>query len=51
MEKLQQRFTVEDERNTLPEPFYWGLLPFLWKRLRGWRDQYGRKARFIGFNS
>lgn len=28
----------------VPEPFYWGLLPWLWKRMTGWRDQYGRKA-------
>ncbi len=30
----------------IPEPYYWGLLPFLWKRLTGWRDPYGRKAAF-----
>lgn len=33
----------------LPEPFSWGLLPWLWRRLTGWRDQYGRSAQFIGW--
>lgn len=33
----------------IPEPYYWGLVPFLWKRLTGWRDEYGRKAQFIGW--
>lgn len=33
----------------IPEPFHWGLIPFLWKRLTGYRDAYGRKAQFIGF--
>jgi hypothetical protein len=32
----------------VPEPFLWGLLPWLWRRLTGWRDAYGRSARFIG---
>ncbi len=26
-----------------PEPFYWGLFPWIWLRLTGWRDEYGRK--------
>lgn len=33
----------------VPEPFYWGLLPWLYRRLTGWRDEYGRKAQFIGW--
>ena len=33
----------------LPLPFYWGLLPFLWKRITGWKDQYGRKAYLISW--
>lgn len=32
-----------------PDPFYYGLIPYLWKRLIGWRDEYGRKAKFIGW--
>lgn len=28
----------------IPEPFYWGLFPWIWKRLTGWRDEYGRRA-------
>ena len=29
----------------LPEPYYYGLLSFLWKRVTGWTDEYGRKAQ------
>lgn len=32
-----------------PVPFYWGALPWLWKHLTGWRDEYGRPAQFIGW--
>ena len=28
----------------IPEPFSYGLFPWLWRRLTGWRDAYGRKA-------
>jgi hypothetical protein len=28
----------------IPEPFSYGLFPWLWRRLTGWRDEYGRKA-------
>lgn len=31
--------------SAIPEPFFWGLLPWLWKRLTGWRDAYGRPAQ------
>ena len=31
------------------EPFYWGLFPWLRRRLIGWRDHEGRKAQFIGW--
>lgn len=31
----------------VPEPYYYGLLQFLWKRVTGWRDGYGRKAQYI----
>ncbi len=33
----------------VPLPFYYGLLPWLWKRLTGWRDSYGRPAQFLGW--
>ena len=33
----------------VPLPYYWGLIPFLWKYLTGWRDSYGRGPAFIGF--
>jgi hypothetical protein len=35
--------------DNLPLPFYWGLIPWLYRRLTGWRDEYGRKAQFIGW--
>jgi len=35
--------------DVIPLPFYWGLFPFIYKRITGWRDEYGRKAMFIGF--
>ena len=31
----------------IPEPYYYGLIPWLWKRLTGWRDEYGRKAQLF----
>ena len=33
----------------IPSPFYYGLIPFLWLRLTGYKDNYGRKAQFIGW--
>ncbi len=38
-----------DGEEVVPEPYYYGLLEFLWKRFTGWEDSYGRKAQFIGF--
>jgi len=35
---------------TTPEPYYFGLVPFLWKRVIGWRDKQERKAQFIGWS-
>lgn len=34
---------------TIPEPYYYGLVSFLYKRLTFWRDSHGRKAQFIGW--
>lgn len=34
---------------SIPAPFYWGLFPWVWLRLSGYRDHYGRKAAFIGW--
>lgn len=31
----------------IPEPYYHTLLPWLWRRLIGWRDAYGREARLL----
>jgi len=33
----------------IPLPFYYSLIPFLWLRLTGYKDNYGRKAQFIGW--
>jgi hypothetical protein len=32
---------------SVPSPFYWGLFPWIWKRLTGYRDAYGRKAQLL----
>ena len=34
----------------IPEPYPHGLFSFLWKRLTGWRDAYGRKAALFWEN-
>lgn len=31
----------------IPEPFHYGLIPWVLKRLTGWRDAYGRKAHVM----
>ena len=31
----------------IPLPFYWGLFPWIWRRLIGYRDEYGRKAQLV----
>jgi len=31
----------------IPLPYYHGLLPWLWLRLTGYRDAYGRKAQVM----
>ena len=31
----------------IPEPYSWPLLPWAWRRLIGWRDEYGRKAQLL----
>ena len=33
----------------IPEPYYYGLIEFLWKRVTLWRDGYGRKAQWVGW--
>lgn len=35
--------------DAIPEPFYFGLFPWIKRRLTGWRDEHGRKAQlFLG---
>ena len=31
----------------IPLPYYYSLFPWMWKRLTGWRDAYGRKAQLF----
>lgn len=31
----------------IPEPYYYAFFPWIWKRLTGWRDEYGRKAHLF----
>jgi len=31
----------------IPLPFYYGLFPWLWLRITGWRDEYGRPAQLF----
>jgi hypothetical protein len=33
----------------IPSPFYWGLIPWIWLRLTGYRDKHGRKAQLLLF--
>jgi|GEM_PF-7134346 len=33
----------------IPLPYYYKLLPFIFKKLTRWRDEYNRPAHFIGF--
>lgn len=32
---------------SIPEPFAWGFFAWAWKRITGWRDEYGRKAELL----
>ena len=45
----EKGFTPEDDqgRPLVPEPFYYGLFPWLWLRFTGYRDEYGRKAQLL----
>jgi len=31
----------------LPEPYYYTFFPWLWRRITGHRDAYGRKAQLM----
>lgn len=33
----------------IPEPYYYSLPVWIWKRLTRWRDAYGRKAQLFPF--
>lgn len=48
MEK-PQFFNQETGRyeDCVPEPFFYGFIPWLWLRLTGWRDEHGRKAQLL----
>lgn len=46
--KVTQQNPVTGEwEEAIPLPFYYGLIPWLWLRLTGWRDEYGRKAALL----
>ena len=44
-----QQFNTETGQweEAIPAPYPWALLPWIWKRLTGWRDEYGRKAQLL----
>ena len=44
-DKIMQQNDDGTWSEAIPMPFYYGLFPWLWKRLTGWRDEYGRKAQ------
>jgi hypothetical protein len=31
----------------IPLPFSYGLIPWIWLRMVGYRDEYGRKAQLL----
>jgi hypothetical protein len=35
----------------IPEPYYHGFISYIYKRCTGWRDEYGRKAMFMGWDA
>jgi len=40
----QYNTATEQWETVLPLPYYHSIIPGMWKRLTGWRDEYGRKA-------
>lgn len=44
-----KQFNTETRQweDAVPEAFSYGLLPWLWLRLTGYRDAYGRKAQLL----
>lgn len=44
-----ERFNPETGmwEEAVPLPYYYGLLPWAWKRITRWRDPYGRKAQLF----
>ena len=52
-EALERQRTVVFNNKTgfwetaIPCPYYFSLLPWMWRRLTGWRDEYGRKAQLM----
>lgn len=41
-----EKFNPQTKRwePAVPEPYYFGFFPWVWRRLTGWRDGYGRRA-------
>ena len=46
-DKVLQKNADDTWSEAIPLPYYYGLFPWLWKRLTGWRDEYGRKAHLF----
>ena len=44
---LQFNKTKQLWETAIPEPYYHSLFPWLYKRLTGYRDAYGRKAQLF----
>lgn len=44
-----QKFNPETGawEQAIPEPYYHGFFVWIWLRMTGYRDEYGRKARLF----
>lgn len=47
MNVYQQNPETGEWEPAIPLPYYYGLIFWLWKRVTGWRDEYGRKAHLF----
>jgi len=47
MTALHQNKSTGKWTPATPEPYAFGLISWAWKRLTGWRDAYGRKAKLF----
>lgn len=47
MQAMQYDPETGEWKEAIPLPMYYGLLPWLFLLLIGWRDEYGRKAQLF----